>query len=154
MAQKWSIRTDREQSKFVESPSRSNESAVEVVGQFEKSPFLPSSLTHLNLYSEVSSIAVSLETNIDTYTVPAGKRVSIDHVGVSGDNVAEYRLRLNGSVIEKRRTSVGGSPNEIFNMNGLELAAGDTIRVTVVNCSHDGLTGVFESKIKGIIGDS
>ena len=118
------------------------------------SPFSNASFDSLNQYGEVTSIAISTETDVLSYTVPASKKVAIANIDASGDNIAAFRVKLNGSTIAKKRTAISGSPNVEFTFENYELAAGDVIKVTVENCSLTLDTGDFEARINGFIGDA
>ena len=146
------------QQSFVECPSGSNLPAKRVKicnpEDISSSTFLPDGVESLNEYAEITSVAISSETDVISYTIPVGKKVSISSIEVSGDNIATYRVKLNNNTTAKKRTSVAGSPNEVFPFDRYELSAGDVIKVTVVNCSFDSLAGDFEARINGIIGDA
>lgn len=156
MAIPCGINTLQQQS-FVECPENSGQvaRAVKVCNPEDlgNTTFLPSGIDPLNEYNEIAAVAVSSETDIISYTVPVGKKASIAEIEVSGDNIATYRVKLNDAVIAKKRTYIGGSPNEVFPFDRYELSAGDVLKVTVVNRSLRSVAGEFEARISGIIGD-
>lgn len=52
----------------------------------------------------VSPIAGGGSGTIVSYTVPAGKTFNLRHASASGDNIAEYTLKVNGSPLVHKRT--------------------------------------------------
>lgn len=157
MAIPCGINTLNQQS-YVECPDSSGLPARRVKicnpEDISSSTFLPDNVDPLNEYGEVTSVAIASETDVLSYTVPVGKLVSISYIEVSGDNIGTYRVKLNNVTTAKKRTSVGGAPNEVFPFDRYELSAGDVIKITVENCSFDSLAGDFEARINGIIGDA
>lgn len=124
----------------------SNPIPVNVVDSVPGSP--------LNVFNEVTAVAVSTETDVLSYTVPVGKAVRLSFVDANGDNIAIYRVKVNGSTIAKKSTHVGGDPSVTFQFDRFELAAGDVFKITVENCSLLSLTGSFDGRLNGSIGDA
>lgn len=109
------------------------------------------SLPGLNiLYNEASSVASGIETNVITF-VATGGGFRLNKIYVAGENIALFRVKLNGTVIVVKRTFFGNL-NEEFAfenfVNGLELAAGDQIRVTVLHTRPS--ASDFEATIMGL----
>jgi predicted metal-dependent hydrolase len=72
---------------------------------------------------------------ITSYTVPLMKKSSLLLVSVSGENKAEYTIKINGVTIGVVRTYYTYY-NENFACNDLELLQNDTVTVTVENKSN------------------
>ena len=99
------------------------------------------------LTNEVSSVASGVETTILTVTAPAsGYR--IQKVEVSGDDIALFRIYVNGSPILYKR-SWWGNFNETFNFetftSGLLLTSGQVLRITCLHMSP--YLGTFEATV-------
>lgn len=88
-----------------------------------------------NIYAEVSSVANNVLTTIISYTVPATKSAYLKLASCSGENIAEYRVLLNGVVISKARTMWGASFNHDFSFadEGVSLTSNDVIEVKVIH---------------------
>lgn len=104
-----------------------------------------------NTYDEALAVASGSETDVVTYTVPVGKTASLQRVEFSGENIAQYRVYLNGSVIASRRTKQGGDLSGEFvfegaGEEGLPLAAGDVVRLTTLHGRP--ANGNFEGRIQ------
>lgn len=103
------------------------------------------------LYSEVGSVPSAVETTVSSYTVPVAKRFYIHRIEVSGDNVAVYRVRVNGLDKAKKRTW-WTKFNETFDFtcfpkSGLKVVAGDVVTVSVIHNSVS--VGSFNASIQG-----
>jgi hypothetical protein len=101
-------------------------------------------------HNEISSVPAGVETTIITITAPVnGYRV--EKVEVSGENVALFRVKVNGSTISDKR-SWWTEFNETFNYedfpNGLLLTAGQVLTVT---CYHTRpYPGNFEATVMAL----
>lgn len=111
---------------------------------------LPDGVASLNIFNEVTGVAISAETTILTYTVPTSRLASIAHIEVSGTNITKYRLKLNGTTIATRRTHFGGPPNSVFPFDRYEIVATDVLTITADNCGTD--VADYESRVNGIVG--
>lgn len=105
----------------------------------------------VNTYSEVSSVATSTPTTVVTYIAPVGKTSYLQLAEVSGTNIAEYELKINGTTQAKKRTYFGGKLNVTFDFEvqgarGLNLSVGDTITIVVTHSRS--MTGDFEARIQ------
>ena len=102
-------------------------------------------------YDENASVAGNSTVTVVTYTVPAGKKFVLRHAAAAGNNIATYRLKINGSVVDQKfsyytnlnvdfffESSVGG---------GLTLNAGDIALVEVTNIKP--YSGDFNGTIFG-----
>jgi hypothetical protein len=92
----------------------------------------------LKKYNEVIAVPSNVETTVVTHTAVGGRQTFLQRVDTSGDNIAKYRVKVNGVTIDMKRTMFGEDLNCDFVFNGeanpgLEVAAGDIISVTVVN---------------------
>ena len=105
----------------------------------------------ITVYNEpVTAIPSSTPTTIVTYTAPADKISYLQSIMVSGENIAEYEIKVNGVTIAKKRTyfpkfdtnfdflsSTGG--------NGRDLAINDIVTVVVTHFRP--VAGKFNSTI-------
>lgn len=101
--------------------------------------------TETTTYAEVSAVPMSTPTIVQTYVVPAGV-VKLDRVAVSGTNIAEYLVKRNAVVLDRRRTYFGGALNTDFVFENLLVTAGDVITVTVTHLRS--FVGDFNSRIQ------
>ena len=111
-----------------------------------------SSGTEVIQYSEVIGVAAAIETTIITYTVPVAKTFYLHNITVSGSNIGEYKVKINGTTKNKKRTW-WTKFNEDFNFlaspnQGLSLTAGQTVQVTILHNSSS--VGDFNSSIQGL----
>lgn len=95
-------------------------------------------VTEINNFNEVSSVAQSTETTLLTFTALAGRETYIQKIDVSGENIAEYRIKVQGSVVDKKRTYFGAGLDAKFRYdgqlnNGYRLSPGQTLTVTVIH---------------------
>lgn len=110
-----------------------------------------SSGTAVNTYNQVTGVVNSVETTITSYTVPAATTSYLQIVEVSGTNIADYKVKLNGSTISRKYTNFGSDLSENFTfsnssgLSGLILGTGDTISVTVIH--NRAALGDFNSNI-------
>lgn len=101
-------------------------------------------------FNEISSVSSGSETVVATLTAGlAGTR--IQKVDVSGDNVALYKVKLDGNTIAAKRTWWSnfneGFAFESF-VNGLTLTSGQVLTVTVTH--NRPYLGSFEATIMSI----
>jgi len=103
-------------------------------------------------YGEVSSVAMSAETTLLTYTVPLGTDFFLHRVEVSGTNLAEYKVKVNSSTKSKKRTW-WTQFNETFEFTGsvskgVKLVAGDIVTITALHSSVN--LGNFNASLQGM----
>lgn len=102
--------------------------------------------------NEITSVAAETPTNIVTYTAPVDKLSFLHKIFVSGNNTAEYKIKLNGDIIDIRRTYFGNSLNETFDFSGASkgklLTPGDIINVEVEHSRP--YVGNFNARIQSI----
>jgi hypothetical protein len=101
-------------------------------------------------YSEVSSVVSGVETNVISFTA-AGSGYRVSKIYVAGENIALFKIKVNGTTILAKRTFFGNL-NEEFNFenfsNGLKLQPLDQVVVTVLHTRP--WSGNFESSIIGL----
>lgn len=107
--------------------------------------------TYRNIYTEASSVVSGATTSIGIYTVPSGKTGILQRIEVSGENIAAFKVLVNGSPIAKKRTFFGNSLNEVFEFigdseDGYPLTTGDIVLVQVLHNRPD--PGDFNSRIQ------
>jgi hypothetical protein len=101
-----------------------------------------------NNYAEALSVAGLATVTIISYTVPVNKIFRIKRVDFSGGNRAIYKLDINGSTASTKRlyyTNYNGD----FDMENLELSAGDIVRVIVENKTN--MIADFNTNIIGVL---
>lgn len=104
-----------------------------------------------SFYAEITSVASSTPTVIQTYTVPSGVSAFLQKITMSGTNIATYELLVNATVIDKKRTWFNGSLNEEFDLSdfskdGIPLNPGDVVSVRVTHIRPD--LGDFNSRLQ------
>lgn len=84
-------------------------------------------------HAEIVAIGSGSETTIITVTASVTP-THVMKVEVSGENVALFRVKVNGTVISDKRTWWGAF-NQVFDypLSGLVLASGDVLTVTVIH---------------------
>lgn len=87
-------------------------------------------------FNNANSVISGLETTVSTL-VAAGSGTKIYRIDVGGDNIATFKVKINGNLIGMKRTFFGNSLNETFLYepleNGLKLDSGDILTVTVTH---------------------
>lgn len=83
-------------------------------------------------HNEITSVVSGVETTI--ISVTAGVTTHVSKVEVSGENVALFRVKVNGTIVSDKR-SWWGAFNQTFDypLTGLTLSVGDTLTVTVLH---------------------
>ena len=113
----------------------------------------PSANVIKNTFSQASAVAPGIETTITTYVVPVTTIAFLQRISVSGENMGQYKIYRNASLIDSRRTYFGGSVNENFEYSngpadGYSLNQGDVITVKILhNRPH---VGNFEARIQAL----
>lgn len=98
-----------------------------------------------------SPIVAGITTDVVTYTAPASNIAYLQRVECSGENIAEWSLELNGTVIAYKRTWFGGGLDTTFEFSsspkrGYPMQAGD---VLVVKVNHyRPAAGLFDARIQ------
>jgi hypothetical protein len=100
----------------------------------------------INNYYEINALSSGVETNIFSYTIPPVTAFILQAIDFSGDNKAIYRLYIDGSVMEIKRTSFT-QYNDAFTFDNLNLNTGQIIKVTVLHSRP--YVADFNSTVKG-----
>lgn len=106
-----------------------------------------------NYYNEVAAVASGSETLLVSHTVAPGKVFYLGRVSASGENIALYRVKVNGATIDSKRTWFSGGLNARFDFGsdserGLKYPAGTLIEVTALHERPS--SGAFNARIQGI----
>lgn len=141
---------DLENKKFVECPKDSGKVAIRTRLCQDDADAIKVELGNKgitdNIYSEVNSVAPNIETLVTSYTVPAAKKFDLNYATCSGENVAKYVAKVNGTVIQVKR-SWWTNFNVEFDFKELILSEGDKIEIFVTNVSNTSVT--FDGTIIG-----
>lgn len=110
-----------------------------------------SDVISVNPFNEISAVATNVETTITTHTAAVGKTSRLQRIVFSGSNIAEYKVKVNGNTIDKKRTYFSGGLDGEFNfmgndIPGLELSEGDVVTITVKHKRP--VVGDFDSRIQ------
>lgn len=85
-------------------------------------------------YNEVSAVGLGT-VNIIQMTVPVGQEIDLSGLQVSGDNIAVYKLMVNGSDKIKLRTYYTEF-NAKIDINNITLTPGEIVTIEVENKSN------------------
>lgn len=113
--------------------------------------------TPVNPYDESPAVPAGAETPVLTYVVPAGKIAFLYRVEASGENIARYKVRINGAVLATRRTHHGSGLTTEFdfttpNKRAVELQEGDTIEILALH--NRPAAGDFEARAQLLLKDA
>lgn len=133
--------------------SDGDELEINTDGSINVSTVVSPNVTGLKKYNEVSSVASGVETTIATHTALGGRRTFLQKVSASGDNVSKYRIKVNGTTIDLKRTMFGEDLNCEFIFDGeinpgYEVSVGDVITVTAIHTRPG--TSDYNAKIQYI----
>lgn len=96
-----------------------------------------SSSDYKSYFSEVTSVASSVLTTIQTYIVPLAATNHLQKVDISGTNIAAYTVVINGITQNKVYTHFNNLNSVIDFMgngqNGYPLTAGDIVQIKVIH---------------------
>lgn len=89
-----------------------------------------------SVFGSISSVSNGILTTILTYTVPVGKTDYLSLIEVSGDNMAQFEIYINGILNARKRTSLMEF-NEQFDFYvdseiGLSLNSGTILQIMVI----------------------
>lgn len=123
---------DRENKKFVQSPTRLNGSAVETIvsNQAPVPVTFNSGVTKID-YNEVNAVGLDTVTIIDK-TIGAGLEVMASRVSFSGENRSIATIQINNEDIAKLRIYYANY-NSAIDLNSFKLVSGDNIKIIVEN---------------------
>ena len=105
-----------------------------------------------NVYNEANAVVSGATTVLVQYTVPGFITNSVlQRISVSGENIAEFTVFVNGTQIDTRRTFLGSSLSEYFEFitgtnNGFTLMPSDALVVKVLH--NRPYVGDFEGRIQ------
>lgn len=103
--------------------------------------------TPVNTYNEANSVASGILTTIVTQTMSINGRLIC--IEVSGSNIAEYTILVNGSKVSKVKTYFGSELNYYFDFkDGLLLNSGDIVLAQVLHNRPD--LGDFNARIQTV----
>jgi hypothetical protein len=110
--------------------------------------------TSIYNFNEINSVTSNSLTLLQTYTVPVGKKGYLQRVDFSGENIAKYIIKLNGSTLDIKRTYFGNQLNGEFNFIdsndlGMNLNAGDVIETYVIHTRPSLIS--FEARIQVLL---
>lgn len=104
-----------------------------------------------NKFAAISSVLPNVETLVTSYTVPAGKKLYLDRIDLSGTNIATYRVYLDGEVIATTRTYFAGSLFTSIDFGSLNkpilIESESVLEVKVIHSRPS--SGDFETRIYG-----
>lgn len=95
-------------------------------------------------HNEITSVVSGVETSLLTLT-PSTSNLKLLKIDVSGDNVALFRVKIDGVVVYNKRSWWNGF-NQTFDFKdftGLLLSVGQTLTVTVLHNRPN--LGAFEA---------
>ena len=111
---------------------------------------LPSqTLTPVNDFASISSLASASLTTVISYTVPAGKTFYLRMIEFGGGNIATYDVIIDSIPQARRRTYFGGSLSSEFFFDALTVAAGKVIELKVIHGRP--MTADFEGRVLGYL---
>lgn len=120
-------------------------------GSINVQPTVSTNSSGVYKYNEVSSVASGTETTIVSHTALSGRRTFLQKVSASGDNIAKYKVKVNGATVDFRRTNFGSDLNADFFFDGelnpgFEIGVGSIITITVMH--NRGGVSNFNAKIQ------
>lgn len=109
----------------------------------------PTAKTVNSLFGSISSVGNGILTTILSYTVPISKLDYLSLIEVSGSNMAQFEVYINGTLSARRRTSLT-EYNSQFNFLvdseiGLSLISGTILQIMVIQNRPD--LGDYEARI-------
>ena len=105
----------------------------------------------LNEFAE-NTVSGGGSGDIVTYTVPTDKFLDLALVSFTGNNIATYSLKIDGTTIEKSNTWFSGPLFGRFEFpKNIRLAEGQVVTLSVDNFRTD--LGTFSGKIHGVLSD-
>lgn len=102
-------------------------------------------------FNEVNSIAVGMETIINTFTAPVGKISYLLTIFNSGENRAQYNVYINGVLLDRQYSGLTtlnalfDYKTGVFSVPGRVVVVGDLVEVKVVNSGTS--TANYNSRI-------
>lgn len=126
---------------------------TKLLGSSSVAPAIPQNESVVNEYDEASSVATGVETTVVTYTVPALTAARMVWAEASGTNIADFKVKVNGTTVARKWTWFASGLTAEFNFvaeanRGLILAAGDVVSITAVHARPS--PGDFGARIEVI----
>ena len=104
----------------------------------------------VNEFSQISSVAAGVLTDILTYTVPSPYNGILFRIEVGGNNVATYEIYINNIIEARIRTWFSTSLTQICEFSsgasGFKLFTGDIVKVKVIHSRP--FAGDFEARLQ------
>lgn len=91
------------------------------------------------VYGEVDSIVIGASSTVLTYTVPAGKTLTLGKISVSSSSVSTFELDINGTTSGLIRIAYGANYNQVFDYTGYSVPTGTIILIKGTNFSQNDL---------------
>lgn len=108
----------------------------------------------VSVYGEAAAVVNGIETNVVTYTVPAGKKLFLSAAEMEGDNVAAFRVKQDGTTIARARFSytqfTGRVSFEALPSAALLIPAGVVLTVAVYQEARES-SGNYSARILGVL---
>lgn len=129
--------------------------AIALLTDIDSKLGVPLTTTVLNIFNEITSVAIGAEQTILTYTVPVGKTLNLAFIAAESDSVSIIRVKQNGVTIGKDRIALASdySVNLSFQTDNnvcLKFLAGNVITVTGFNASSMGVAE-FSARLVGYL---
>lgn len=130
--------------------SDGNELEINPDGSINVSGLPSQNIQGLFKYNSVSAVVNGVETTIVTHTAVGGRKTYLQGVSASGDNIAKYRVKINGIEVDMKRTFWSNGLNTEFKFSeylnqGYQLSVGDVVSLTTIHERPD--VGDFNGKI-------
>lgn len=105
--------------------------------------------SNLNVYNEITAVPTSVLSNILTYIIPTTMGFLLSLVEVSGSNIADYEILIDGTKVARKYTYFGGGMSEIFDFKNYMLSTSQIITVNVTH--YRPYVGEFSARILGTL---
>lgn len=101
-----------------------------------------------SVFGQFLNVPAAVETTVVNFIAATGVNTYLTKISSSGQNIAEYTVKVNGNIIDKKRTYYTGGFNVEFDfgVTGVKLVDGDTVSVTVIHNSDS--VGDFNGRIQ------
>lgn len=111
----------------------------------------------VSVYDEIAALPSGAESAIVTYTVPVDKIAFLYWIEASGENIARFKVAVNGDVIATRRTHHGSGLTTEFNFSTPNkrtyvLQPGDILTVKALHNRPQ--SGDFEARVEMLLKDA
>lgn len=96
------------------------------------------------VFNEINAVATGVDTLVLSYTALADSKIR--QIDVSGQNIAEYTIKVNSITVGKKRTYYTNINTEFVFQVGFNLVIGDVVEVRVLHQRPDAVS--FNSTIQ------